>query len=83
MLLIMLPELSSENTNDDAHEALLALQRDDLARRCELLGPHTTMRVGGAADWWAEPQNEDELRASLRAIREAGVRLEREARLLS
>jgi UDP-N-acetylmuramate dehydrogenase len=31
------------------------------AQRAELLSQHTTMRVGGPAQWWAEPQSEEEL----------------------
>jgi UDP-N-acetylmuramate dehydrogenase len=38
---------------------------EQMARRTELLSQHTTMRVGGPAHWWAEPQTEEELVAVL------------------
>jgi UDP-N-acetylmuramate dehydrogenase len=39
------------------------------AQRAEMLSQHTTMRVGGPAQWWAEPQNEEELVAVLEGTR--------------
>ena len=47
-----------------------------LARRGEPLAPHTTMRVGGPAEWWAEPQSEAELVAVLQAVARAGCPLQ-------
>jgi UDP-N-acetylmuramate dehydrogenase len=46
------------------------------ARREEPLARHVTMRVGGAAHWWVEPQNEAELIAGLKAVQRAGLRLQ-------
>jgi len=57
-------------------DVLMDLVRNGMARRNEPLAKHTTMRVGGPAAWWAEPKNEDELRAVLRAVREADVPLQ-------
>ncbi|HVF11048.1 MAG TPA: UDP-N-acetylmuramate dehydrogenase [Abditibacteriaceae bacterium] len=42
------------------------------ARRGEPLSAHTTMRVGGSAAWWVEPQSEDELAAVLQAVASSG-----------
>src|SRR5688572_11773521 len=36
------------------------------------LGPRTTMRVGGRAEWLLEPRTPDELRAAWSAARERG-----------
>ncbi len=72
---IMLDELK-HTTNEAVAEALLALERDGLARRDQPLASFTSMRVGGSADWWAEPHNEDELRAVLSAVRNSGVPLQ-------
>ncbi len=47
----------------------------NLAQRDEPLALHTTMRVGGPAAWWAEPQNEEELIAVLQGVRRAGCPL--------
>jgi UDP-N-acetylenolpyruvoylglucosamine reductase len=40
-----------------------------LAQRDEPLSRHTTMKVGGPARWWAQPQSEAELATVLRAAR--------------
>ncbi|MDF2441602.1 MAG: UDP-N-acetylmuramate dehydrogenase [Abditibacteriota bacterium] len=45
------------------------------AQQNELLSRHTTMRVGGPAKFWAEPQSEAELEATLRAVKSAGAPL--------
>ena len=42
---------------------------EDLARSGESLARHTTMRVGGEAQWWAEPNDEAALVAVLRAVK--------------
>jgi len=42
------------------------------ARRDEPLAKHTTMRVGGPAAWWVEPQSEDELQVVLQAVARSG-----------
>lgn len=44
--------------------------------RDESLARHTTMRVGGTAQWWVEPQSEDELVAVLEAVRQSGQPLQ-------
>ncbi len=49
---------------------------EGFARRDEPMSRHVTMRVGGAARWWIEPQDEDELVAGLLAARRAGLRLQ-------
>lgn len=59
-----------------AAEVLSALKKQGVARQNEALGPHTTMKVGGQALWWVEPENEEQLRAVLQAVRQAGVRLQ-------
>ena len=76
MLCTMLLNQPSEKHTDDVAEVLLTLERNGLTRRTEPLAAYTTMRVGGAADWWAEPNTEDELQTVLRAVREAGVPLQ-------
>jgi UDP-N-acetylmuramate dehydrogenase len=48
---------------------------DGLLRRAEPLAKHTTMRVGGPAQWWAEPNSEEELIAVLSNVANAGVPL--------
>ncbi|MDR1789983.1 MAG: UDP-N-acetylmuramate dehydrogenase [Opitutaceae bacterium] len=50
-----------------------ALARRLVARREEPLAPKTTLRIGGAARLYAEPENTDDLRRLVRAAREAGV----------
>ncbi len=72
----MLLEQSNEESTDRVVEVLLMLERNGLARRNQPLAAYTTMRVGGAADWWAEPNTEEELQTVLRAVREAGVPLQ-------
>jgi len=46
-----------------------------LARSGELLSRHTTIKVGGAARWFALPGNEGELIAVLQAAQRDGVRI--------
>lgn len=48
---------------------------ESLAQHNEPLSRHTTMRVGGAARFWAEPQSEAQLEATLDAIKSSGVPL--------
>lgn len=59
-----------------ATEVLTALEKQGVARRFEALGLHTSMKVGGRALWWAEPENEEQLRAILQAAHEAEVQLQ-------
>ncbi len=47
-----------------------------LAQRDEPLSRHTTMKVGGPARWWAQPQSENELGAVLRAAKRDGLALQ-------
>ncbi len=54
---------------------------DELAKRGltksgELLSRHTTIKVGGAARWFALPDSEDELIAVLQAAQHDGVRVQ-------
>lgn len=41
----------------------------------ELLAEHTTFRIGGPAAFWCTPQNSEQLRETLEACRQAGVRV--------
>ncbi len=59
-----------------AAEALTALETQGIARRGEPLGLHTTMKVGGSATWWVEPENEDQLRDVLQAVQQSGAPLQ-------
>lgn len=59
-----------------ASEILMALEKQGVARRCEALGLHTTMKVGGRAAWWAEPEDEEQLCAALQAVRQVGAPLQ-------
>lgn len=45
-----------------------------LIKSGELLSRHTTIKVGGAARWFARPDSEDELAAVLQAAQHDGVR---------
>lgn len=49
---------------------------ETFGRRNESLARHTTMRVGGTAQWWVEPQSEAELVAVLEAVRQSGQPLQ-------
>lgn len=43
------------------------------ARRGVVLAPYVTVRVGGPADWFAEPRTRDEMIAAIGAARAAGI----------
>jgi UDP-N-acetylmuramate dehydrogenase len=47
-----------------------------MMKEFESLARHTTMKVGGPARWWAEPQDEAELAALLRQVRHDGRALQ-------
>lgn len=49
---------------------------ETFGRPSESLARHTTMRVGGTARWWVEPQSEDELVGVLEAVRQSGQPLQ-------
>lgn len=57
------------NGSSSAQHAVNSDAPWDLARRGEMLARHTTMRVGGPAQWWAEPDDEAALVATLRAVK--------------
>ena len=46
-----------------------------LSKRHEMLSRHTSMKTGGPASWWAEPNDEDELAAILREVTRRGLPL--------
>ena len=54
-------------------QALTAVVGADRVRRHEPLAAHTTFRVGGPADWWAEPHGREALLAALRVAHAHGV----------
>ncbi len=79
--MISLCEKSGEAAQDPfalsgATEVLAVLEKEGAARRCEPLGLHTTMKVGGHAAWWVEPETEDQLRTVLQAVKQAGAPLQ-------
>nr|AIA14987.1 UDP-N-acetylenolpyruvoylglucosamine reductase [uncultured bacterium] len=49
---------------------------DEIAVRQEPLKRHTTMKVGGPAQYWLEPQSEEELVTALQAVQRAGCPLQ-------
>ena len=48
---------------------------ENLAKRDEPLSRHCTIRVGGAAQFWLEPQSEDELAHVLQLVQKSGAPL--------
>ena len=61
---------------EGAAELLMELEKQGVARRREVLGLHTTMKVGGHASWWVEPENEEQLCAVLQVVRAATAPLQ-------
>lgn len=64
------------NALKSAAPVLAPLESERIIRRLEPLATHTTIKVGGLAALWAEPDSEDQLVAVLRAARQAGLRLQ-------
>lgn len=47
----------------------------EIQKSAEPIAKHTTMKIGGAAEVWLEPQSEDELQAALEWISRRGLQL--------
>ena len=54
-------------------ELRATLQEDSILKRDEPLHKHTTMRIGGPAQLWFEPCDEEDLRVGLRFAHERGI----------
>jgi len=65
------PQSSVDNTADELNRRLAS---GTVLRRNEPMAKHTTLRVGGPADLYVEPANEDDLAAVVKFCGERGVK---------
>ena len=54
-------------------ELVALIKPESILKRDEPLHKHTTMRIGGPAQLWFEPADEDDLRAGLRFAHDRGI----------
>jgi UDP-N-acetylenolpyruvoylglucosamine reductase len=67
-------EMPTQSKNEFADELSKCVSRATLIRRDEPLAKHTTLRVGGPADFYVEPADENDLAAILKFCGERAVK---------